>query len=190
MLTQIGTLLIDSLGSLFVYALLLRFHMQWLRAPFRNPIGEFVAALTNWMVIPVRRFIPGLFGLDIATLLLAWLVQGLVTALLMSLRGYAFASAPGIAFLVLAAISAIELARMSVYLLIGAAILQAVLSFVAPHSPFAPLLDTLTRRFYAPFRRFIPPIGRVDISPLFLIITAQIVIIMLEWLRRVVATPF
>ena len=186
MLSQIGTLLIDSLGSLFVYVLLLRFHMQWLRAPFRNPIGEFVAALTNWLVVPVRRVVPGLFGLDLATLFLAWLAQ----ALLMSLRGYAFASAPGTAFLVLAAISAIELARMSVNLLIGAAILQAVLSFVGPHSPLAPVLDMLTRRFYAPFRRFIPPIGSIDLSPLFLVIAAQIVIIMLEWLRRLVASPF
>jgi YggT family protein len=190
MLSQIGTLLIDSLGSLFVYVLLLRFHMQWLRAPFRNPIGEFVAALTNWLVVPVRRVVPGLFGLDLATLFLAWLAQALVMALLMSLRGYAFASAPGTAFLVLAAISAIELARMSVSLLIGAAILQAVLSFVGPHSPLAPVLDMLTRRFYAPFRRFIPPIGSIDLSPLFLVIAAQIVIIMLEWLRRLVASPF
>ena len=190
MLNQIGTLLVDSLGSLFVYVLLLRFHMQWLRAPFRNPIGEFVAALTNWIVMPMRRAIPGLFGLDLATLFTALLAEGLMLALLMSIRGYPFANAPATAFLVLAAISAFELARMSVALLIGVAILQAVLSFVAPYSPFAPLLDALTRRFYAPFRRIIPTIGNVDISPLFLVIAAQIVIIMLEWLRRLVGAPF
>ncbi len=190
MLTKIVSLLVDTLGSLFIYVLLLRFHMQWLRAPFRSPVGEFIAALTNWAVLPVRRVVPGLLGFDLATLVLAWLSQALLMTLLMSLRGYSFASAPGIAFLVLAALSAIELARMSVYLLIGAAIVQAILSFVAPYSPLAPLLDALTRRFYRPFRRFIPPIGSIDLSPLFLIIAAQIVIIVLDWLRRMVASPF
>ena len=94
MLNQIGTLLVDSLGSLFVYVLLLRFHMQWLRAPFRNPIGEFIAALTNWIVMPMRRAIPGLFGLDLATLFTALLAEALMLALLMSIRGYPFAHAP------------------------------------------------------------------------------------------------
>ena len=72
MLTQILHLVIDTLGSILAYMLLLRFHMQWLRAPFRNPVGELVAGLTNWCVLPVRRFVPGFMGLDLATLLLAW----------------------------------------------------------------------------------------------------------------------
>ena len=59
-----------------MFVLLARFHFQWLRVPFRNPVGEFVLATTSWMVLPVRRVIPGLAGLDLATLLLAWLVQG------------------------------------------------------------------------------------------------------------------
>ena len=91
MLGQIASLLVESLGNLFVYVLLLRFHMQWLRAPFRNPIGEFIAALTNWIVMPMRRAIPGLFGLDLATLFTALLAEALMLALLMSIRGYPFA---------------------------------------------------------------------------------------------------
>src|SRR3954463_8257133 len=109
MLYQIASLLVDTLGMLLVYLLLLRFHMQWLRAPFRNPAGQFIAALTNWAVLPSRRLIPGMLGLDLATLLLAWLVQGLLMALLMSLRGYDFGSAPGIAFGLLAVLAALEL---------------------------------------------------------------------------------
>ena len=140
--------------------------------------------------MPMRRAIPGLFGLDLATLFTALLAEALMLALLMSIRGYPFAHAPATAFLVLAAISAIELMRMSVSLLIGVAILQAILSFVAPYSPFAPLLDALTRRFYAPFRRIIPTIGSVDLSPLFLVIAAQIVIILLQSLRQWIAAPF
>src|SRR5918998_4219094 len=76
MLAQIGVFLVDAVASFFVFVLLLRFHFQWLRVPFRNSVGEFVLATTSFMVLPVRRVIPGLAGLDLATLLLAWLVQG------------------------------------------------------------------------------------------------------------------
>ena len=103
MLAQIISLIVDTLGSLFVYLLLLRFHMQWTRAPFRNPVGEMIAGLTNWLVLPARRVIPGLLGLDMATLLLAWLAQSLITALLMSLQGHDFGN-PGVAVLILASI--------------------------------------------------------------------------------------
>jgi len=190
MLAQILTLIIDTLGTLLVYVLLLRFHMQWLRAPFRNPVGELVSGLTNWCVLPARRVVPGLLGLDIATLVLAWLVQMLVQGILMSLRGYDFGGAPGIAFVVMGALAAVELMRMSVILLIAAAIIQALLSFVAPYSPMAPVLDAITRPFYKPFRRFIPPVGNIDLSPLALILAAQVALIMLAQLRAFVASPF
>jgi YggT family protein len=190
MLAQIASLIIDTLGMLFVYLLLLRFHMQWLRAPFRNPVGQFIAALTNWAVLPVRRVIPGVLGLDAATLLLAWLAQALVMALLLSLKGYDFGGAPGIAFGVLAVMSALELLAASIKLLIGAAIVQAILSFISPYSVLMPVLDALTRRFYAPFRRFIPPLGGIDLSPLFLVLAAQILLIVLESVKRLAASPF
>ena len=67
--------LIETLAGLFTVALLVRFYMQWARAPQRNPVADFVNALTNFAVLPARRFIPGLWGLDLATLLVAWLVQ-------------------------------------------------------------------------------------------------------------------
>ena len=190
MFAQIITLILDTLGTLLVYVMLLRFHMQWLRAPFRNSLGELVAGLTNWCVLPARRVVPGLLGLDLATLVLAWLVQALVQAILMSLRGYDFAGAPGIAFVILGALSAVELMRMSVMILIAASIAQALLSFVAPYSPLAPVLDALTRPFYNPFRRFIPPLGNIDLSPLALILAAQITLIVLAQLRAFVAAPF
>jgi len=74
-LGQIGVYLVDTVFAFFVMLLLARFHFQWLRVPFRNPIGEFVLATTSWMVMPVRRVIPGLAGLDLATLLLALALQ-------------------------------------------------------------------------------------------------------------------
>src|SRR5438067_11880563 len=75
MFAQIATLLIDFVVSFFVLLLLARFHFQWLRVPFRNPVGEFVLATTSWLVMPARRLIPSLAGLDLATLILAWLLE-------------------------------------------------------------------------------------------------------------------
>ena len=77
MFAQIGVFLVDAVASFFVFMLLARFHFQWLRVPFHNQVGQFVLATTSWVVMPVRRVIPGLAGLDLATLLVAWLLQGL-----------------------------------------------------------------------------------------------------------------
>src|SRR3989442_13938668 len=81
--------LINIVFGLLVYAVLLRFLMQWLRAPFRNPLGQAVSALTDWAVKPVRRVIPGYRGYDWASLLLAWLLQALWLAALMTMSGSA-----------------------------------------------------------------------------------------------------
>jgi YggT family protein len=75
MVGQALQFLLETFFGLFVLALLLRFFLQWLRAPPRNPLSHFLAALTNWIVVPARRVIPGLWGLDLATLLLAWLAE-------------------------------------------------------------------------------------------------------------------
>jgi len=190
MFTQIGQFLIETLFGFFVYLLLLRFYMQWLRVPFRNPIGEFVATLTNWMVLPARRAIPGLFGLDLASLALAWLAEVLMWLLMLWLRGFSLAGAPGVALGVLAGLAAIELVKLSLNLLIGVVIVQVVLSWVNPHTPFAFIFDALTRPFYRVFRRFIPPIGNIDLSPLFVLIVAQVLLIPVGTLALTVSRMF
>src|SRR5260221_5560187 len=97
MLSQIAHLLIQTAFGLLVYTLLLRFYMQVLRAPFRNPVGQLVTALTNWIARPARRVIPGLMGIHLATFLVAWLAQAFMLTLLLWVRGANLASAPGIA---------------------------------------------------------------------------------------------
>lgn len=190
MFAQIGEFLIETLFGFFVYLLLLRFFMQWLRVPFRNPIGEFVAILTNWMVLPARRLIPGLLGLDFASLLLAWFAELLMRLLILWMRGFSLAGAPGIALGLLATLAAIELARLSLNLLMGVVIIQVVLSWVNPHTPFAGIFDALTRPFYRVFRRFIPPIGSIDLSPLFVLLIAQVLQIPLGTLALTVSRLF
>ena len=80
MLTQALQFLLEVFVGLFALALLLRFFLQWLRAPVRNPLSYFLGALTDWIVVPARRVIPGLWGLDLATLLLAWLMEFVLTS--------------------------------------------------------------------------------------------------------------
>jgi len=189
MLNQIGHLLIQTAFGFLVYALLLRFYMQWLRAPFRNPVGQFVTALTDWIVRPARRVIPGLFGVDLSSILIAWLTEALMLVLLYWMRGFSFAGAPGIAAGALFTLAAMELVRASLYLLIGVIIVQVIISWVNPHAPLAPVFYALTRPFYALFRRFIPPIGNVDLSPLFVLLVAQIFLILLESLVRLMQAP-
>src|SRR5262245_1785489 len=174
MLARILSIIVDVIGSFFVYLLLVRFHFQWLRAPFHNQAGEFVIACTNWIVKPARRVIPPLFGLDLASLAAAWLLQVVCLALLLMVGGADLSSSPGIAFGVLAGISLVDLLQYSLRILMFIVILQAVLSWVNPYNPLQPLLDALTRPFLKPIRRFVPPLANVDLSPLVLIVIVLI----------------
>jgi YggT family protein len=177
MLGQIASFLVDTLFTFFVVLLLLRFHFQWLRVPFRNPVGEFVLATTSWMVMPARRVVPGLAGLDLATLLLAWAVQALGLWIQAEIRGFE----PGIGGLLF--VASIDLVRYSLYILVAAVIIQVVFSWLNPYTPVAPVVDALTRPFLRPLRRFIPPIGSFDLTPLVLVVLAQVVLIVLWHIR-------
>ena len=183
MLGQIAEFLIDTAVAFLVFVLLARFHFQWLRVPFRTQLGGFVIIATDWIVRPARRIVPPLVGLDLATWMAAWLVQGVGMYVLRSLRGAELGPAVGSALAGLAALAFVDLVRYSVYILIFAVIVQAILSWVAPYSPAAPVFDALTRAFLRPFRRLIPPIANIDLSPLFLLIALQVLLIPLGHLR-------
>src|SRR2546425_4404627 len=161
MFSQLADLLIRTAFGFFVYALLLRFYMQWLRAPFRNPVGQFVTALTDWAVRPVRRLIPGLFGVDLASILIAWFIEALLLVLLYWLKGFSFAGAPGIAAGVGFTIAAMGVLRGSLFLLIGVVIFPGIISWGNPYSPPAPGFDALTPPFFAVFPRPGPPLGHL-----------------------------
>ncbi len=179
MLVQIGQFLVDVVGSFFVFILLARFHFQWLRVPFRNPIGEFMIAVTNWIVLPARRVVPPLAGLDLATLLAAWLLQALALTLLVAMAGGAGSTLVFVA-------SAFDLVRYSLYILVFAVVVQAVLTWVNPHSPVMYLFDAMTRTFLRPIRRVVPLLGSVDLSPLVLLVLLQVALIALAHLRTAV----
>ena len=178
MFTQAGLFLLDALIGFFTFALLLRFYMQAFRVSFRNQLGAFVVQLTNGLVMPVRKILPGLLGLDLASLLLAYLLQVVLIFAVVSLRGgleFATGNLPGL--ILWGALLATL--RISLYLLIGALLLQAILSWVSPYSPLAGPLAQFTRPFTNPIRRIVPPIAGIDLSSLIALVLAQVVLMFL-----------
>jgi len=170
--------LVETVFGLFVVALLLRFYMQWARAPYRNPLSEFLQALTDFMVRPARRVIPGLWGYDLASLALAWLIELAELFVVAQLRGYQPGTDIGLAVAAFLLLALVMLVKIGLYVLLVAVFLQVVLSWVAPQGPLMPLANSLTRPLLRIFQRRIPPIGNVDLSPLFAMVVIQLLLML------------
>ena len=186
---QILKYLIDVVFGLFTYAFLLRFVMQAMRAPFRNPLGQAVIALTDWIVKPLRRVVPGFKGLDWASLVATVLFQFLwVLAIRLVFGGFGF-TGDGVVFLLLRTV--FELIDHLLWLFIAIVIVQAVLSWVAPDGPLSGLLNALTFPLLRPIRKVLPPIGgTLDLSPLIVIVLAQILLMLLANAQAQVMSAF
>ena len=183
MITQAIAFVLDALFHLFILAVLVRFWMQALRAPVRNPIAQFTIALTDFAVKPLRRVIPGLFNLDLASLVVAWFAEFILQVLLLFVLGAPVVDHPGVLSVVLF-FALVKLVRLSIYVFMGAIIIQAVLSWVAMHHPVAPFFDALSRPFLKPIQRAIPLIGGVDISPVLALIAFQLILMLpVTWLE-------
>ena len=168
--------LLETFLGLFSLALLTRFYLQAVRAPARNPLSQFLAALTDFIVRPTRRVIPGLWGYDLSTLLLAWLTELLLVGGVLALKGYQLGPGVGTAVVGLMLLAALNLLKLFIYILMVAVFAQAILSFIAPRGPATSILASLTRPFLRIFQRRIPPIGGVDLSPLFVLVICQILL--------------
>jgi YggT family protein len=189
MAAQALAFVLEVFFGLFVFGFLLRFLMQAMRAPFRNPIGQAVIALTDWAVKPLRKVIPGTGGYDWASLVAAFLaeVAWMLSLFLLVSSGFTTFSLNALGFVLASA--AIQLLKAFLWLVIVVVIVQAVLSWVAPDGPLAGLLNALTFPFLRPLRRFIPPIGgALDLTPLILIVLIQLVLMLpVRWLEQSVA---
>lgn len=170
--------LVGVAAGLFTIGLLLRFYLQWARAPYRNPLSDFLAALTDFLVLPARRVIPGLWGLDFATFVLAWLVQLLELFVVFQLKGYTSGTTAGTAFVGLLLLALVMVLRYGIYIVMAAVVFQAVMSWVNPRTPLAPLLASMTRPFLRPLQRRIPSVGNVDLSPLFVLVAGQLLLML------------
>ena len=158
--------IIQAFAQLYLLVLLLRLWLPWFRADFRNPIAQAILRLTSPLVVPVRRIIPPIGRLDTATVIIAVAIQYLTILVLLALQK----ASAGIAPIALTAV--IDLALLSVKLFIFAIIIGIVLSWIAPHTynPAIAFIRSISDPLLRPFRRIIPPMGGLDISPVFAII--------------------
>jgi YggT family protein len=164
---------LQTLGSLYLLIVLLRFILQLVRADFYNPLSQFIVRATQPLLQPLRKVIPSIFGLDSASLLLAILVQLLVMALTLMLMGYGVGG-----FLAqLLVWSVIGVTSLFIKVFYFAMIASVILSWVAPgsYNPGAQLLNQICEPLLAPFRRILPNLGGLDISPIFAFIALNLV---------------
>ncbi|WP_317931420.1 YggT family protein [Halioxenophilus sp. WMMB6] len=180
-LAQIATLLIQTLASLFLFFVVLRFLLQLARADIYNPLSKAVVKITSPLLIPLRKVVPGFFGIDLASVVLALLV-GLV-AIELNLLVVGAAPVNPLRALGWAAIGVVYLTS---YMIFAGLIITVIVSWVAPHSrhPFLILLYQLMAPIQRPFQRLIPDLGGLDITPIFIILVINIVWIVLESFAR------
>lgn len=174
-LGQAGVYLIETLFGLYIFAVLLRLLLQLTRADFYNPIAQFLVAITNPPLLPLRRVIPGLWGIDWASVVLLAILQALKFYLLDLLKGDVRQPA-GFALWVLT-----DFLQLLVYFYLFTIIVRVLISWVSPnpHNPLVALLVRLTEPLLRPARRLIPPFGGFDLSPIAVLIGLQLSLIVL-----------
>lgn len=162
--------LADAALTFLVYAFLLRLVLQLVRADFRNPLAQAVLALTNWLVLPLRKVLPPVGRLDTASLVALLAAQLAATLILFRLRtGVSYPFVP----LALEAMRALAQSALLLYTVL--IFVYALLSFIAPgvRSPANALLASLCEPVLAPLRRVLPAVGGIDFSPLVAIVGLQ-----------------
>jgi len=163
---------IQTLGSLYLLIILLRFILQLVRADFYNPLSQFTVRATQPLLKPVRRIIPGFGGVDLAALVLAILVQLALMMVVVVLLG---ASIGGL-FPALLIWALLGVASLFLKVFFFALIVSVILSWVAPqtHNPAAELVNQICEPLLAPFRRLLPSLGGLDLSPIFAFIVINL----------------
>ena len=178
MFAQIISFLLDVIAGLLAGACLLRLYMQYQRIGFGNPVGRFIFALTDWLVLPLRKVIPAFRRWDTASLVGGYLIQLAQYAILALVVGYSLAAVPLLALF--------GLLRLVISGLIGLMIVYAVLSWVRADSPIVDVIDRICAPLLRPFRRVIPLVGGFDLSPLAFLVVLQVAAIVLANIQQAV----
>ena len=169
MIYSVFNLIIDTFASVLAALLLLRFWIQAVRVRPPFSVGQFIFRLTDWLVLPLRRVLPGWGGLDWASLLSAILVALLSVAIELGVRS-AFT---GQTWLLLTLLTMIH---WIAYGFIGLIVIEVIFSWVNPDAPLAPLVRALNDPLMRPLRRLIPPVAGVDLSPIVAFLLLRIVL--------------
>ena len=178
MFLQILSFLLDVAAGLLGGACLLRLYMQYQRISFANPVGRFVFALTDWIVLPLRRVLPSIKRWDLASLVAAYLIQLAQFAILWLFLRTSPAMLPLLALF--------GLVRLLITGAIGLVIVYAILSWVRADSPITDVIDRLVAPLLRPFRRMIPLVGGFDLSPLAALVVLQVLAIIVANLQGAV----
>jgi YggT family protein len=177
MFIEIVSFVFDVVFGLLAGACLLRLYMQRSRVPFGNPVGRFVMALSNWLVLPLRRLLPPVRGWDSASLLGALLLELVHYGLLLVVTMGFGDLGQGLAVLPIYAI--FGLLRLALSGLMGLVIVYAILSWTQADSPLTDVIDRLCAPPLRPLRRLLPLVGGMDLSPLALLVIVQILLMVL-----------
>ncbi|HBQ39743.1 MAG TPA: YggT family protein [Halieaceae bacterium] len=185
-LSDIVAYLLQTVLNLALLAILLRFLLQLVRADFYNPVSQFLAKVTNPLVLPVRRVIPAYRGLDLSTLLLALLLQMAAIVALLALNGL---GPPGVLTLLVWSVLGIVGLLVNIYFF--ALLAMIILSWIAPggRHPALLLLFQLTEPVMAPFRRMLPSMGGIDFSPILVFILINVIQIALGHMAAAAGLP-
>jgi len=169
--------LIKTVLDLLTVVFLLRFYFQLLKVPFQNQVAQMIVSLTNFAVKPVRKIIPSLGKLDVSTLLLSYFCQLLLTIGTFLLSDYPLFILGSSVWLKIFTLASLGIISISITIFLYAVLIQAVLSWINPYTPIAPVLNKLTNPILSFFRKFIPAAGNIDLTPLAFIITAQLLLL-------------
>ena len=158
--------IVQTLAQLYLIVLIVRLIMPWLGGSFQNPVAQAILKLTSPLIVPIRRILPPLGRLDTATLLVTFIIQYLMVLLIAAIRQFP----TGI--LELSVTSAVKLLVLTLNVFVFAIFIRVILSWVNPsaYNPLVALIDSLTEPVLRPFRRLLPSLGGIDLSPIFAIV--------------------
>ena len=168
--------IISTLFSLYILAVLVRFLLGMVRADFYNPISQFLVRITNPLLIPLRKIIPGFGKVDVAAIVLMLLLQVVMLLVILALRGTAVQILP------LLGHAAGELVILTINVFLVAIIVQVIISWINPgsYNPVNALLHSLTAPVLRPVQRILPPLSGIDLSPLFALIGLQVLKMLIQ----------
>jgi len=173
---QIGLFLVETLLSLYISAVVIRFLLGYARADFYNPLSQFLVKITNPVLVPVRRFVPSIGKLDTSAVAVALVLIIIKVLLIAAIVGVS----ANIVSLIWLAVG--ELIRSVIWVYIIALILMAVISWIGSShgNPVAPLVNSLVSPLVTPVRRRMPPVGMLDLSPMVVMIGLYILLIIVN----------
>ena len=177
MIYQMASLVLDVMASLVAGTCLLRLAMQAQRIPFNQPLGRFVFAMTDWIVLPLRKMIPARTRWDLSSLMAAWLIKSLQFFLLWLLAG----GQGQIGLLPL--VSLVGLLQLLVSALSALVLVYALMSWLQPDTYFFQMAHQLVQPWLNPVRRWVPLVGGVDLAPLVLLVVLQLLGMLLAGLQ-------